>query len=150
MQIIKDKEIINNSWSYIADDDNLKSGDISVSVCRWKKDRTLLLTRQGKIGIRIRPDDSTADIADDLDKVQLIELDFPALADGRLFSHAWLLRGRYHYQGEVRATGHYLPDQVFYLSRVGVNAFRPEKPDDLPVLLESLNDFSVTYQSSIN
>lgn len=150
MQIIKDKQIIDNSWSYIADDVDLKSGDITVSVSRWKKDKAQLLNHDGKIGIRIRPDDSTEEVAADLEKIQLIELDFPALADGRLFSHAWLLRGRYHYQGEMRATGHYLPDQVFYLSRVGVNAFSSEKPEDLPVVLDCLNDFSVTYQSSIN
>jgi uncharacterized protein (DUF934 family) len=150
MQIIKDKQIIDNSWSYIADDAELKSGDICVSVARWKNNKQQLLNHEGKIGIRIRPEDSTEDLADGMKMIHLIELDFPALADGRLFSHAWLLRGRYHYQGEIRATGHYLPDQVFYLSRVGVNAFCPEKPEDLPVLLASLNDFSVTYQRSIN
>jgi uncharacterized protein (DUF934 family) len=150
MQIIKDKQFIENTWSYIADDADLKPGDISVSLARWKKDKQQLLKHNGKIGIRIRPDDSTEEIADDLDKIQLIELDFPALADGRLFSHAWLLRNRYHYSGEIRTTGHYLPDQAFYLSRVGVNAFSPEKQEDLAVVLACLNDFSVKYQSSIN
>ncbi|MBC8392295.1 MAG: DUF934 domain-containing protein, partial [Deltaproteobacteria bacterium] len=81
--------------------------------------------------------------------IQLIELDFPAFTDGRIFSHAWLLRGRYNYQGEIRATGHFMPDQVFYLSRVGVNAFNLEKTEDLPVALSNLNDFSVNYQKSI-
>jgi len=150
MQIVKDKQIIEDSWHYIADDAELKPGDVSVSVDRWKKDKQQLLSRNGKIGIRIAPDDSIEEIADDLEKIQLIELDFPALADGRLFSHSWLLRSRYHYQGEIRATGHYLPDQVFYLSRVGVNAFNPEKQEDLALLLASLSDFSVKYQISIN
>ena len=150
MQIIKDKQIIDDSWSYIADDAELKPGDICVSVARWKKDKQRLLNHEGKIGIRIRPEDSTEDLVDDLKMIHLIELDFPTLADGRLFSHAWMLRVRYHYQGEVRATGHYLPDQVFYLSRVGVNAFSPEKQEDLKVVQACLNDFSVTYQSSIN
>jgi len=40
-------------------------------------------------------------------------------------------------------------DQVYYLSRVGVNAFSLEKTEDLPVALSSLNDFSVNYQKSI-
>jgi uncharacterized protein (DUF934 family) len=43
-----------------------------------------------------------------------------------------------------------MPDQVFYLSRVGVNAFNPEKFKDLPVILAKLNDFTVNYQRSIN
>jgi uncharacterized protein (DUF934 family) len=149
MQIIKDKQIIDDSWSYIADDAELKDADISVSLTRWKKDRAQLLKSQGKKGVRIGPADAVADIADDLADIELIELDFPAFADGRLFSHAWLLRERYNYQGEIRATGHFMRDQVFYLSRVGVNAFNLEKVEDLPVALSTLNDFSVNYQKSI-
>ena len=108
------------------------------------------MAHAGKVGVRIEPADAVDDIAPDLKNIQLIELDFPDFADGRLFSHAWLLRGRYNYQGEIRATGHYMTDQVFYLSRVGVNAFSPEKVEDLPVVLSHLNDFTVKYQNSIN
>jgi uncharacterized protein (DUF934 family) len=36
--------------------------------------------------------------------------------------------------------------QVFYLSRVGVNAFTIEKNEDVPAALAALNDFSVKYQ----
>ncbi|MGZ8224367.1 MAG: DUF934 domain-containing protein [Methylobacter sp.] len=150
MQIIKDKQIINDSWTYITDDAGLKAGDISVSLARWKKDKQQLLRHDGKLGVRMGPADSVEEIAADLKYLQLIELDFPAFADGRIFSHAWLLRGRYNYQGEIRATGHYLPDQVFYLSRVGINAFNPDKTEDLPVSLSNLNDFTVKYQTSIN
>jgi uncharacterized protein (DUF934 family) len=149
MQIIKDNQIIDDSWNYVADDAELKDGDISVSLARWKKDKQLLLKINGKIGVRIGPADSVENIAADLKDIQLIELDFPVFADGRIFSHAWLLRGRYNYQGEIRATGHFMRDQVYYLSRVGVNAFSLEKTEDLPAALSNLNDFSVNYQKSI-
>ena len=149
MQIIKDKQIIDDTWTYIADDAELKAGDISVSLVRWKQDKQQLLAHVGKHGVRIGPADSVDDIAPDLKDLQLIELDFPDFADGRLFSHAWLLRGRYSYQGEIRATGNYMPDQVFYLSRVGVNAFNPQKVEDVSVVLSHLNDFTVKYQESI-
>jgi len=150
MQIIKDKQIIDDTWSYVADDAGLKAGNTSVSLARWKQEKQQLLAHDGKLGVRIGPADSVDDIAPDLKDIQLIELDFPDFADGRLFSHAWLLRGRYHYQGEIRATGHYMPDQVFYLARVGVNAFYPKKAEDLPVVLSHLHDFTVNYQNSIN
>ena len=150
MQIVKDKQIIDNTWRFIADEADIPPGDISIPASRWKNEKQQLQSHDGKIGIRLLPGDSTADIAEDLDKFQLIELHFPALADGRLFSHAWLLRSRHHYQGELRATGHFLPDQVFYLSRVGVNAFNPENPEDLSTVVDCLNDFSVKYQHSIN
>lgn len=39
MQIIKDKQIVEGSWSYVVDDEELKDGDISVSLARWKKDK---------------------------------------------------------------------------------------------------------------
>jgi uncharacterized protein (DUF934 family) len=150
MQIIKDKRIIDDTWNYVADDAELKAGNISVSLARWKQDKQQLLTHDGKLGVRIGPADAVDDITPDLKNIQLIELDFPDFADGRLFSHAWLLRDRYDYPGEIRATGHYMTDQVFYLSRVGVNAFSPEKAEDLPVVLSHLNDFTVKYQNSIN
>jgi len=148
MQIIKDKQIIDDNWSYVPDDAELKTGDISVSLARWKKDKPQLLHHDGKVGVRLEPSDSINDIAEDLSQVELIELHFPAFADGRAFSHAWLLRNRYQYTGEIRATGHYMPDQIFYLSRVGINAFNLEKAEDLPVALSTLNDFTFAYQKS--
>ena len=150
MQVIKDKTIIENTWTFIADDAEIQNGNISVSMARWKKDPESFLNREGKIGVRIQPSDSIEEIANDLDMIDLIELDFPTLADGRLFTHAWLLRERYSYQGELRATGNYLADQVFYLSRVGVNAFAAEKQQDFTLILNNINDFSVKYQRSIH
>jgi uncharacterized protein (DUF934 family) len=150
MQIIKDKQIIDDNWSYVPDDSELKTGDISVSLARWKKDKQQLLHHNGKVGVRLEPSDSVDDIAEDLSQIELIELNFPAFADGRAFSHAWLLRNRYRYTGEIRATGHYMPDQMFYLSRVGINAFNLENTEDLSVALSTLNDFSFTYQKSTN
>ncbi len=150
MQLIKDQQIIENTWQYIADNDELKTGDISVSVARWQADKQQLIAHDGKLGIRMSTTDSADELANDLEKFQLIELDFPDFADGRLFSQAWLLRGRYHYQGEIRAIGHYIPDQVFYLARVGVNAFSPKVAEELPDMINKLKDFTVNYQNSIN
>ncbi len=150
MQVIKDSQIIDDNWQSLADDAEVAAGDISVSLSRWQQDKAQLLAHDGKLGIRISPADNVADIAGDLDKIALVELDFPDFADGRLFSHAWLLRNRYGFQGEIRATGQYMPDQVFYLSRVGVNGFKPGNTERLPVELGYLHDFTVTYQASVN
>jgi len=150
MQIIKDKQIIEDTWRYIEDDAELKTGDLCVSLARWKKDKHQLLQHTGKVGVRIAPTDSVAELADDLKDIQLIELHFSSFGDGRAFSQAWLLRNRYHYSGEIRASGQCMPDQVYYLSRVGVNAFNFSKDEDLPVALSALNDFTVNYQKSTN
>jgi len=146
MQLIKDKQVIDNTWTYLSNDAELKDGDITVSTSRWLQDKTALLNHKGKVGVRITPESSIDEIVNDLPHIELIELDFPDFADGRLFSHAWLLRNRYQYQGEIRATGNYMSGQVFYLSRVGVNAFSVEKNEDVPAALTALNDFTVKYQ----
>jgi uncharacterized protein (DUF934 family) len=150
MQIIKDKAIIDDTFTPLADDAPLVSGDVCVSLARWKRDREQLLAHPGKLGVRLQAGDAVSDLADDLKHIHLVALDFADFADGRPFSQAWLLRSRYQYQGEIRATGHYLTDQTFYLSRVGVDAFQPAKTEHLNAILAKLNDFTVKYQPSIH
>lgn len=147
MQLIKDKQIIDDNQQYIGDDQAIPSqGDITVSLARWQKDRTTLLAHQGKLGVRIEPADTTAALAADLSKLALIEVNFPLYTDGRAFSHARLIRDHYQYQGEIRAVGEFMADQVFYLSKVGVNAFQLPDATQLPVALSTLNDFTRSYR----
>ena len=150
MQIIKDKKIIEDHWRYVVDDAELPQGDITVSTTRWRKEKQQLLNRKGRIGLRLESTETVENIAEDLDQLQLIELNFSAFTDGRSFTQAWLLRNRYHFSGEIRAVGNFMVDQVFYLYRTGVNAFALEHTEKLPVALSTLNEFSVAYQSSVN
>jgi uncharacterized protein (DUF934 family) len=150
MQIIKDKHIVDDTWQHISDDDTIPAGDVTLSLARWQQEKHALIHHAGKLGVRLQPDDAVAELADDVTRLDLIELNFADFADGRPFSQAWLLRERLGYSGELRATGHYMPDQAFYLTRVGVNAFYPEKFEDLPVMLAKLNEFSVHYQQSVH
>ena len=149
MQIIKDKQLVDNTWNFVDDDSELSGkGDITVSLWRWKSQHPLLLGHSGKLGIRLTPTDHPEELVGHLNGVELIELNFPGFGDGRPFSQARLLRGRLGYQGEIRAVGHYLPDQVFFLVRVGVNAFQLENQDYLPLALSCMDDFTVRYQAS--
>ena len=150
MQIIKDHHIIDNTWQSIDDDVTVPVGDVVVSLTRWQKEKHQLIGRNRAVGVRLQPSDDVLMLADDLKHLELIEINFPDFADGRGFSQAWLLRERLHYTGELRAVGAYMPDQVFYLSRVGINAFVPERFEDMPILLAKLHDFSVKYQISVH
>ncbi len=146
MQIIKDKQIIDNTWTFVDDESELIDGDIVITLPRWIKDRDTLLSRTDRLGIHLEPADNTADIADDLNHFELIEVNFPVFTDGRAFSHARLLRDRYHYQGEIRATGNFMVDQIFYLTKVGVNAFELNDESLLPLALAVMDDFSADYR----
>ena len=54
-----------------------------------------------------------------LEGVQRIELQFPKFTDGRAYSQALLLRRRYKFAGDIRATGDVLIDQLVQMARSG-------------------------------
>jgi uncharacterized protein (DUF934 family) len=60
-----------------------------------------------------------------------------------------LLR-RAGYRGELRAFGDLGRDQLFYLARVGFDAFSLRPGADPHAALASLRDFSEAYQGSVN
>lgn len=148
MPIIKNQQILENTWTFVENDAPLTSGDITVSLNRWTKEKAALLQHSGNVGVRLAPADDVAALNEDLSFIKLIELNFPAFTDGRTFSQARLLRSRHNYQGEIRAVGNYMADQVFYLHRVGVDSFEFNDPKDMELALSAIKDFSVRYQAS--
>ena len=71
--------------------------------------------------LQIANDAELADIAASgaLQGVERIELHFPKFTDGRAFSQAVLLRRRYGFTGDIRATGDVLIDQLVQMARSG-------------------------------
>ena len=57
-----------------------------------------------------------------LEGVDRIELVFPKCTDGRAFSQAVLLRRRYRFAGDLRATGDVLIDQLLQMQRSGFSS----------------------------
>lgn len=148
MQLIKDKQVTQDNWEYIFDETPLKADYIIVSLVRWQQERNQL-SRVKHLGLRLEPDVVLEEIADDLSHFQLIELYFPVFTDGRAFTHAGVLRSRYGFVGDIRASGDYMRDQVYYLSRVGVSSFELNDQDNAQQVIQAMGDFSVDYQESI-
>ncbi len=71
--------------------------------------------------LNIGPDADLGQLAVDgaLQGVDRIELDFPKFTDGRAFSQAVLLRRRFGFAGDLRATGDVLIDQLVQMARSG-------------------------------
>lgn len=57
-----------------------------------------------------------------LEGVERIELQFPKFTDGRAYSQALLLRRRYQFTGDIRATGDVLIDQLVHMHRSGFSS----------------------------
>ena len=100
----------------------------------------------GALGVRLSPSDDPALIANDLEKLALIAVEFPAFTDGRGYSTATLLRERYRYIGELRAVGDVLRDQVFLMARAGFTTFALRDDQSVEKSLAAFNDFSSYYQ----
>ena len=62
---------------------------------------------------------------------------------------AHLLRERYGYEGEIRAIGTFLRDQLYYLQRSGFNSFELPAGQDLQDALKAFDEFTVTAQPDV-
>jgi uncharacterized protein (DUF934 family) len=98
--------------------------------------------------LRIEPHEDPAALARSLASAARVEVNVPKFTDGRGYSIARLLRERLGYRGELRAVGDISRDQLFYLSRVGFDAFLLRDGEDAEEALAALNDFSEAYQAS--
>ena len=99
--------------------------------------------------LRLEPTDDLAAVAERLDRVARVEVNFPKFGDGRGFSIARLLRERYGYKGELRAVGQVGRDHLYYLESCGFDAFLLRDGEDAAAALASFNDFSESYQASV-
>ncbi|KAF1052637.1 MAG: hypothetical protein GAK43_01802 [Stenotrophomonas maltophilia] len=93
-------------------------------------------------------DEEPEAIAEDLERFQVIGVNFPAFTDGRGFSIARLLRERFGFKGEIRALGDVLRDQLFFMQSCGFDAYAIRADRDPHDALASLSDFSEVYQTS--
>ena len=146
---IKDRKPGHDEWmpfTGLEDGSSLPSGDIYVPLEEWVQARETLLARNGRLGVAVHNTDDLELLKDDLDRLDLIVLEFPKMADGRAFTQARLLRERYGFKGEIRATGDILRDQLFYMQRCGINGFEIREDQDISSSLKAFDEMTVTYQ----
>ena len=151
MRVIKDNQIIEDNWQRLDQidvDQELPEGKIIFPFSYWQTNRERLIKQGSKYAVCINGDDATEEVARDLEHFDLIALEFPVFKDGRSYSHAQLLRQKYHYKGELRAVGDVLRDQLFFMQRCGIDSFHLREDKGIEDVLSAFDDFSVKYQSA--
>ena len=103
------------------------------------------LDQQDASAVRVEPGDAARALIPHLERLSLVEVNFPAFGDGRGYSSARLLREA-GYEGELRAVGDVLVDQVAYMRRCGFDAFEPDAALDEGDLETALNRWPEVYQ----
>jgi uncharacterized protein (DUF934 family) len=145
--LVKNGAVVEDPWISMDDNATLPLDNPAIiSVERWSRDRRSLMQRQAPLGLRLTSDAALGDIANALDSVDLIALEFPSFTDGRPYSTARLLRERYGFNGELRATGQILRDQAQFLLRCGFDAFELLPNANAADWLEGLSEIAVHYQ----
>lgn len=146
--LIKDGQLQEDHWTLIDEDAPIPAtGPVILPLALYQAQKSEWDATDRDIGVWLNDEQMAEDVIDSLDKLALIALRFPKFADGRGFSKARLLRERYGYKGEIRAIGDFLPDQVFYMGRCGIDAFACRTEDEAMTALALLSPFSVRYQS---
>lgn len=150
-KIIRNRTIIEDNFRHVTSADDLAAGgDIIVDLSLWNAHKSDLKNHPGKVGVQLPGEAEPTVIADDLHRLAVIAIHFPVFRDGRGYSLARILREQYGYQGELRATGDVLRDQLFFMQRCGFDAFEPRADRSIEDALNGLNDFSVIYQADAN
>lgn len=144
-KLIKDGAIVEDQrWQAPQPDAEAVAGDVICTLAQWQA----LADKTGR-AVQLEPGDDVASLLPYLAEIELVAVNFPVFTDGRGFSYARELRQE-GYQGELRAVGAFIRDQLHYLSRVGFNAFHMTDESNLESAIDSLGVFTEHYQASIN
>ncbi|CTQ61950.1 DUF934 domain-containing protein [Roseibium album] len=133
--IYKDGEFVEENWIRVdAETGSAIEGDALVPQTLFLEAANDYLARNGKTAVLVEAGDNVELLQLYLDNLAYVAVDFPSFADGRGFSAARVLREQIGFQGDIRAAGKYILDQVPLARRCGVSSFEITKPEVLKAL----------------
>ena len=95
---------------------------ILVSLAQLQENGAAIFELTSSIGVIVDTETPYADLEEFVGKVSFVDIRFPVFGDGRGFSLAVRLRKDFGFKGEIRASGHVLPDQALFLLRAGFDS----------------------------
>ena len=133
-KLIKNGRIVSDGWKtlILSEGDTPQSvrlpvGPALVPLSVWKARRAELIHREYEhgwpLGIWLAADEGPESIEHDIDDFTVIAVEFDKFSDGKSYSTASQLRGRYGFMGELRAIGDVPSDRLSYRYQVGFDSF---------------------------
>ncbi len=144
-RILRRHELVENDWAILGEQPPGDAESVIVPFAKFRERRDAWLARSAPLGVLLAPAERVEDLAPDLPHVALVALHFTDPGEGRGYTAAKLLRQRYRFTGEIRAVGHVKQDQLYLMSRCGIDAFElapTERPEEA---LAALARFKVAY-----
>jgi len=153
-EIVRGNAVVADDWQILRPAPETPIAEVEIPADRvvvplalWLERHADLVAR-GDVGVWLAGADDPTPLVPWLPQLLLVAVDFPKFTDGRGYSVAYLLRSRLGFRGELRAIGDVLPDQLFFMRRVGFDAFAVRTDKDIRQALRSLQPFSDAYQGS--
>jgi uncharacterized protein (DUF934 family) len=107
------------------------------------------LDQSNATAVRLESDEDPRALLPYLDRLALIEVAFPKFRDGRGYSIARILRES-GYEGELRAAGDVLVDQIVPMRRCGFDSFIADAEIDEAVMDKLLGLQADVYQKTVD
>jgi uncharacterized protein (DUF934 family) len=153
-QLLRDGRVVADDWTYFTEAGNAgaagladSSTAIILTFDQWRSDEARWRAAPQRLGVILSPVDKVEQLAPHLSRFALVGAEFPGPSEGRGYTQGRLLRERYGWRGELRATGYVRRDQVFFLARCGFNSFELHD-SDLDAAAGAFSTFSARYQPS--
>ena len=146
-KILRRRELVEDEWRYLEEQPSASSLIIPVaqltgSPGNWR-------AWAGRLGVRVEAATRVEELSSELKRLELIAFHFPSAGDGRGYSFARLVRERYGFTGELRATGAVKCDQIFFMARSGFDSFELAPNEDPDAALRALSRFTVAYAPGV-
>jgi uncharacterized protein (DUF934 family) len=128
MPLIRGDRPALDDWRRLPDEAPIPAGGrLILNLKRLDDEAEHLFHRPRGLGVELLPAEPVERLVRWLDRLELVALRFPSFADGRAFSAARLLRERWGFRGELRATGNVLVDQHQFMLQCGFDSFEVEE-----------------------
>ncbi len=127
-RLLRDGEVVADDWRALNEAQAADDSALMLTVDQWLTDRERWIARGGRLGVILAPQHKVEMLVADLARFALVVAEFPGPSEGRGYTQGRLLRERWLFSGELRATGAIGRDQIFLLARCGFNSF--ELPDE--------------------
>jgi uncharacterized protein (DUF934 family) len=146
-RLLRDRQIVIDEWRYLAEAAADASAPLIVTFDQWQMEPDTWIARGSPLGVVLSAAHKVEDLAPNLQYFSLIAAEFSGPSEGRGYTQARLLRERWNFRGELRATGYVRRDLLFFMARCGFNSF--ELPEtDIEDAYTAFSTFSAAYQPS--
>lgn len=157
-RILKQRELVQDDWRYLGEElaadsatgDPADSLGLIVPFAEFRAHLAKWRAYRGPLGVKLSPPDAVEDLAEDIHRLSLIAVEFPSPGDGRGYSQARLLRSRLQFDGELRAVGAGVKqDLLFIMARCGFETFELAPGQKLEEAIAAFDRYTVAYQPAV-